>query len=112
MPVKMPRLPILFIACLLLAGASRAPAAELEKINVAYSSIAAASLSTWVPKEAGIYKKYGLDANLIYVAGSQAITTLISGDAHLAPGPGAAAIPARLAGAGVENLRHGIHRIP
>ncbi len=108
----MPRLSILFIACLLLAGASRAPAAELEKINVVYSSIAAASLSTWVPKEAGIYKKYGLDANLIYVAGSQAITTLISGDAHVAQGSGAAAILARLAGSEVKIVGNVINVIP
>src|SRR5258706_4819348 len=112
MPVKMPRLPILFIACLLLAGASRAPAAELEKINVVYSSIAAASLSTWVPKEAGIYKKNGLDANLIYVAGSQAITTPISGDAHVAEGAGGAPIPRPPAGAGREVVWQVIQLIP
>ncbi len=44
-------------------------AAEADKLNVCYSSIAATSITTWVPKEAGIYKKYGLDVNIIYVAG-------------------------------------------
>src|SRR3989337_1335128 len=48
-----------------------ASAAEVERLNVVYSSIAGASISTWGPKEAGIYKKYGLDVNLIYVAGPQ-----------------------------------------
>ena len=38
-----------------------AEAAEADKLNVCYSSIAATSFTTWVPKEAGIYKKYGLD---------------------------------------------------
>ena len=56
-----------------------AEAAEADKLNVCYSSIAATSITTWVPKEAGIYKKYGLDVSIIYVAGAQAITTLISG---------------------------------
>jgi hypothetical protein len=55
--------------------AGPASAAELEKLNVVYSTIATASLRTWVPLEAGLYKKYGLETNLIYVAGSQAITT-------------------------------------
>ena len=53
-----------------------AEAAEPDKLNVCYSSIAATSITTWVPKEAGIYKKYGLDVSIIYVAGAQAITTL------------------------------------
>ena len=61
-----------------------------------YSSIAATSITTWVPKEAGIYKKYGLDVSIIYVAGAQAITTLISGDTQIVQGSGAAAALSRL----------------
>ena len=54
---------------LLTTGLNRlAVAAESDKINVCYSSIAATSITTWVPKEAGIYKKYGLDVSIIYVA--------------------------------------------
>ena len=45
-----------------------AQAADPEKLNVCYSSIAATSITTWVPYEAGIYKKYGLDVRIIYVA--------------------------------------------
>src|ERR1051326_3647867 len=86
--------------------------AEVERLNVVYSSIAAASLSTWVPKEAGIYKKYGLDVSLIYVAGSQAITTLISGDAQVAQGSGAASILARLGGSEVKIIGNVINVIP
>lgn len=91
---------------------SVAQAAEAEKLNVCYSSIAATSVSTWVPKEAGIYKKYGLDVNIIYVAGAQAITTLISGDAHVAQGSGAAAVLARLGGADVTMIGTTINVIP
>ena len=64
-------------AALLTVGEHRtAEAAEVEKLNICYSVIAAASVSTWVPYEAGIYKKYGLDVNIIYVAGAQAINRL------------------------------------
>lgn len=83
-----------------------------EKLNVAYSSIAGASISTWVPKEAGIYKKYGLDVSLIYVAGAQAITTLISGDTQVAQVSGAAAILSRLAGSEVKLVATVIDVIP
>ena len=110
----MKQLKIAFLACLILLGLhfSGAIAAELERLNVVYSVIAGASVSTWVPKEAGIYKKYGLDVNLIYVAGSQAITTLISGDAHIAQGSGAAAILSRLAGSDVTLVGSVINVIP
>jgi len=87
-------------------------ATELEKLNVCYSSIAATSVSTWVPKEAGIYKKYGLDVNIVYVAGAQAITTLISGDAHIVQGSGAAAVLSRLAGSDVTMIGTTINVIP
>lgn len=101
-----------FLVLLLAAVPGQAAPAEHERLNVVYSSIAAASLSTWVPQEAGIYKKYGLDVNLIYVAGSQAIATLISGDAQIAQGSGAAAMLSRLAGSDVRIIGNVINVIP
>jgi NitT/TauT family transport system substrate-binding protein len=86
--------------------------AELEKLNVVYSTIATASLTTWVPLEAGFYRKYGFDANLIYVTGSQAITTLISGDAQIAQASGAAGVVSRLAGSDVSIIGAIINVIP
>ena len=91
---------------------SLAAAAELDKVNLCYSSIAAASLTSWVPKEAGIFKKYGLDVNLIYVAGSQSITTLISGDTQIVQVSGAAPILSRLAGSEVKIVGATINVIP
>ena len=82
----------------LIAAAPVAHAAEAERLNVCFSSIAATSITTWVPYEAGIYKKYGLDVRIVYVAGAQAITTLISGDTHIVQGSGAAAALSRLSG--------------
>lgn len=99
---------IYFISPMISVGA----AAEAEKLNVCYSVVAATSVSTWVPKEAGIYKKYGLDVNIIYVAGQQAITTLISGDSQIVQGSGAAAVLARLSGADVTMIGSTINVIP
>ena len=86
--------------------------AELEKLNVCYSSIAATSITTWVPHEAGIFKKYGLDVSVIYVAGAQAITTLLSGDAHIVQGSGAAAALSRLSGSDAITIATTINVIP
>src|SRR5919202_1466838 len=95
----------LFLAAGLFAGAlmraSDSHAAEAEKLNVCYSSIAATSITTWVPQEAGIYKKYGLDVSIIYIAGAQSITTLVSGDTQIVQGSGAAAVLARWSGSDV-----------
>jgi NitT/TauT family transport system substrate-binding protein len=89
-----------------------AKAAEAEKLNVCYSSIAATSITTWVPYEAGIYRKYGLDVNIVYVAGAQAITTLISGDAQIVQGSGAAAALSRLSGSDLTVIGTTINVIP
>jgi NitT/TauT family transport system substrate-binding protein len=91
---------------------SKVLAAEPERINVCYSSIAATSITTWVPYEAGIYKKYGLDVRIIYVAGAQAITTLVSGDTQIVQGSGAAAALSRLSGSDVTIIGTTINVIP
>ena len=105
---------ILWLGCGLLAMAINkvAEAAEAEKINVCYSSIAATSITTWVPKEAGIYKKYGLDVSIIYVVGAQSITTLISGDTQIVQGSGAAAVLSRLSGSDVIMIGTTVNVIP
>lgn len=93
-------------------SASAAYAAEAERLNVCYSSIAATSITTWVPYEAGIYRKHGLDVRIIYVAGAQAITTLISGDTHIVQGSGAAAALSRLSGSDATVIGTTINVIP
>jgi NitT/TauT family transport system substrate-binding protein len=112
--VKYLRFAVAALAALHLSAASvpYTVAAEPEKLNVCYSSIAATSVSTWVPQEAGIFKKYGLDVNIIYVAGAQAITTLVSGDTHIVQGSGAAAVLARLSGSDVTMIGTTINVIP
>ena len=97
---------------LALTSVQAAQVAELEKLNVCYSSIAATSITTWVPQEAGIFKKYGLDVSVIYVAGAQAITTLLSGDAHIVQGSGAAAALSRLSGSDAITIGTTINVIP
>lgn len=105
----------LMISCLFLV-ATRARfdafAAEAERLNVCYSSIAATSITTWVPYEAGIYKKYGLDVRIIYIAGAQAITTLVSGDTQIVQGSGAAAALSRLSGSDATVIGTTINVIP
>ena len=62
---------------LLCASAARAQ----EHMNLAYISPNASSSSVlWVAKEAGIYKKHGLDVNVLYIEGTpKALMALFAG---------------------------------
>lgn len=99
-------------AAALFSALPEARAAEAERLNVCFSSIAATSITTWVPYETGIYKKYGLDVRIVYVAGAQAIATLISGDTQIVQGSGAAAALSRLSGSDLTVIGTTINVIP
>jgi NitT/TauT family transport system substrate-binding protein len=73
---------------------------ELTKLRITYSSISAASLVTWVAKDAGIFQKHGLDVGLVYIGGgTMAMSTTISGETQITQGAGTGSILARLSGA-------------
>jgi ABC-type nitrate/sulfonate/bicarbonate transport system substrate-binding protein len=42
---------------------------SLEKLRITYSAIAGSQASFWIPHEAGIFRKHGLDVELLYVGG-------------------------------------------
>lgn len=70
-----------------------------ERLRVAYSAISGAMLTPWVGVDAGIFKKNGLDVQLVYIAGgSTAAAALIGGDVQLILASGDGLIRARLQG--------------
>jgi NitT/TauT family transport system substrate-binding protein len=100
------------LATALICTVPDARAAEAERLTLCFSSIAATSVTTWVPYEAGIFKKHGLDVRIIYVAGAQAITTLVAGDTQIVQGSGAAAALSRLSGSDATVIGTTINVIP
>jgi NitT/TauT family transport system substrate-binding protein len=72
-------------------------------MNLAYISPNASSSSVlWVAKEAGIYKKHGLDVNVLYVEGTpKALMALFAGELQTVAGTGPAVVNAKLRGADV-----------
>ena len=75
---------------------------SLKKITIGYSSISPASSSAWFAYEGGFFRKYGLDAQLIFIeSGSRMVQTLISGDVVAAQVAGAPVIQSNLQGSGV-----------
>jgi NitT/TauT family transport system substrate-binding protein len=55
-------------------------AMPLQKISICYSSLSATQSVAWYAVEKGIFKKYGLDVNMVSVSsGTQAVSALIAG---------------------------------
>jgi ABC-type nitrate/sulfonate/bicarbonate transport system substrate-binding protein len=73
--------------------------APLEKLRLAYSAIGGSQASFWIPYEAGIFRKHGLDVELLYVAGGgRAAQVVQSGEVPIGLFTGGAAINSNLAG--------------
>ena len=54
---------------------------DLKRIKIGYPAIAYNQIHIWVGKEAGIFRRYGLDADLVFFRGGQSATqALVAGD--------------------------------
>ena len=61
-----------------------APAQPLQKIRIGYPSISSRQAQLWVAKDEGVFRRYGLDVELIFLRGGQvAIQALTGGDPPL-----------------------------
>ena len=68
-------------AFIILTGATTANAQELRKIKIGYPAIAYNQIHIWVAKDAGLFRKYGLDTEVIFFRGGQMATqALVAGD--------------------------------
>ena len=86
-----------------MAAAAEGPAPQaLKKVVIGYSAISTSQAPAWVAQEAGIFRKYGLDVQLIFVeSGSRTVQTLISGDVVAAQVAGPSVMQSNLQGSGV-----------
>src|SRR5262252_1390406 len=74
--------------------------AQLTKLTVGYSAIAAGHIPAWVAKEAGIFAKNGLDVQLVYLrAGTTATMALLARQTPISQLGGPAIVNASLRGA-------------
>ena len=54
---------------------------EVKRIKIGYPAIAYNQIAVWVAKEAGFFRRYGLDVELVFLRGGQmAVQALVSGD--------------------------------
>ena len=73
--------PRFLVALLLIWFVAPVSAQPLQKIRIGYPSISSRQAQLWVAKDEGLFKKYGLDVELIFLRGGQvAIQALTGGD--------------------------------
>ena len=88
-----------------------------DKIRVGLSSISATSGSIWVAEEKGLFKKHGVEAEVIIIGGgaSRVVSSLIAGEIQFSVGGGDSVIRSALRGAdtvlAASPLKTGLQRL-
>src|SRR5947207_13424652 len=68
----------IFSCCLWAGGAHAAQAPT--KFLLAYGAIGGNAMPLWIAKEQGIFRKYNLDPQLIYIIAGRAMQLMLAGD--------------------------------
>jgi ABC-type nitrate/sulfonate/bicarbonate transport system substrate-binding protein len=90
-------------AGLMLFGWLINPAIGADRLRIGLSSFTPINAAVWIAEDKGLFKKYGIDPEVIVVGGASAggVSSLIAGDIQFLTGGGGAVINAALNGADV-----------
>jgi ABC-type nitrate/sulfonate/bicarbonate transport system substrate-binding protein len=100
-----------FILFLILAGPSGVRGQD--KMRISYSSADATNAVYFLANDAGLYKKYGIDVELIYIPSTPiSVTSLIAGDVKVANASGNAIASATVSGGGLVTVACFINTLP
>src|SRR5262245_20586968 len=92
---------LLLIPILLLAfQLSHAQEKKLDTFTISYASVSGTRAPLWISKDLGLFEKYGLDGNLIYIAsGVTSVNALLGGSVDIIAASGSSAVGAAARGA-------------
>ncbi|TMA66868.1 MAG: ABC transporter substrate-binding protein [Deltaproteobacteria bacterium] len=94
-------------------GLSAPATAQLRKINIAYTATSPYQAALIIAKESGIFKKHGLDPQLILTpGGSLGFQAMMGGDVAMVMADGSAAVTSNLAGADVVIIASFLNTFP
>ena len=88
-----------------------------EKLRLGLSSIGATNGSIWAAEEKGLFRKHGVDVEVIFIGGGGArvVSSLLAGDIHFSVGGGEGSIRSQMRGAETviasSTLTKGLQRI-
>jgi NitT/TauT family transport system substrate-binding protein len=103
----------LILAGLLLLTLAAPATAQLRKLNIAYTATSPYQAALIIAKETGIFKKYGLDPQLILTpGGSLGFQAMMGGDVAMVMADGSAAVTSNLAGADVVIIASLLNTFP
>ena len=77
---------------------SPATPARLERMRVAYVAPSGGYLPLWIGQDVGFFRQHGLDVDIQFMSGVQAVQALLARELDLAPTDGAALVRAGLSG--------------
>ena len=79
---------------------SAAGAAYAERVRIAYSAISGAQLPLWVAQDKGLFKRQGLDTDLLYIGGgSVVVQAMLGGEVQFTRAAAPGIVQASLRGA-------------
>src|SRR5437762_3176380 len=93
---------LLLIGVLFLATSLPALAQEkkLDPFTISYASVSGTRAPLWIAQDLGLFEKYGLDVNLIYIAsGVTSVNALLGGSVDIIAASGSSAVGAAARGA-------------
>ena len=103
------RFAVLWAGVFMFAGETTAQ----EKIKIAYSSADASNTVWFTALDGGMYRKYGLDVELIFIQSStMSVSTVVSGDIQVANSSGGAVASAVVGGANLVMTACYINTLP
>jgi len=91
---------ILVFVIVILSRAGFAQDKKLESFTISYASVSGTRAPLWIAKDLGLFEKYGLDGNLIYIAsGVTSVNALLGGSVDIIAASGSSAVGAAARGA-------------
>src|ERR671919_2142569 len=73
---------------------------KLDPFTISYASVSGTRAPLWIAKDLGLFEKYGLDGNLVYIAsGVTSVNALLGGSVDLIAASGSSAVGAAARGA-------------
>jgi len=104
---------LLFVILAVLPSANGRADEKLEKIYVGVAGLSGALAHAFMPKDSGLYEKYGLDAELIFFqGGTQAIQAALAGGVQMVVTAGPEIINARVAGSDMIMIAGYMNTLP
>ena len=107
------RIQVRLVLLLLIFIATSAPGGAQERVKIAYSSADASNTIWFTALDGGMYRKYGLDVELIFIQSStMSVSTVVSGDIQVANSSGGAVASAAVGGANLVMTACYINTLP